>query len=77
MVDDERNCSGLLEARIRNWIKDVKLLIFADGEEAWQELLRTDPDLLITDMERSTTMDGWQMLQLLADRKVTVSTQFS
>src|SRR5260370_35836552 len=54
---------------IRDWRKDITLRAFRDGATAWQELLRADPDLLITDMMRPG-MAGCDMLPLLALRKV-------
>jgi CheY-like chemotaxis protein len=69
LVEDENWVLEMLEILIRDWFKNPTLLSFQDGETAWQELLRTDPDLLITDMNRNG-MTGWEMLPLLAQRKV-------
>ena len=69
MVDDEPLLLELAEVVTRAWSKEVTLLCFQDGATAWEELLRADPDLLITDMNRDG-MSGWKMLPLLAAKKV-------
>lgn len=42
---------------------------FTDGDEAWAELTKVDPDILITDIVHPG-LDGWEMLKLLAVEKV-------
>jgi CheY-like chemotaxis protein len=68
-VDDDDVILEMVGSLIRDWLKNLTLLSYQDGETAWQELLRTDPDLLITDVVRSG-MTGCEMLPLLAQRKV-------
>jgi CheY-like chemotaxis protein len=46
------------------------VLKFAEGEPAWLEILRTTPDFLITDLERQSKMNGWEMIPLLAERNI-------
>ncbi len=70
VVDDEPVILEIIENLIRSWFEDAAVLLFQDGQAAWGELLRTDPDLLITDLKRSGEMDGWRMIPLLAERKV-------
>lgn len=68
----------LVEALVRDWCKDVMLLKFQNRDDAWQELLRTDPDLLITDVHNGNVpgrteyfgISGFEMLTRLAKRKV-------
>lgn len=43
---------------------------FADGDDAWAELTKVDPDILIMDIVHPG-LDGWEMLKLLAAEKVT------
>jgi CheY-like chemotaxis protein len=50
VVDDEEFNLDLVETLVRGWNKEVTLLKFRNRDEAWQELLNGDPDLLITDM---------------------------
>ena len=67
-----------MELLVRGWRKDVVLLKFQNRDEAWRELLRQDPDLLITDMRNDNVpgrtenfgMSGFKLLKLLAKRKV-------
>jgi CheY-like chemotaxis protein len=70
VVDDEPIILNHLENMIRKCFKDATVLKFNDGDQVWQELLRTEPDLLITDMVRPG-LSGWKMLPLLAAKKVT------
>lgn len=69
LVDDEEWLREMFELAIRNCFKDAVVVSFADGEQAWQELSHTAPDLLITDMNRPG-LNGWKMLPLLATKKV-------
>jgi CheY-like chemotaxis protein len=69
LVDDDDCFLEIVGGLIRDWLKDLTLLSFQDGETAWQELLRTDPDLLITDIAHPG-INGLEMLSLLAERKV-------
>jgi DNA-binding NtrC family response regulator len=69
VVDDEDCLLEMVGVLIRDWRKDITLLAFRDGATAWQELVRADPDLLITDMVRPG-MAGRDMLPLLAKKKV-------
>ena len=68
LVNDDANMLQLLESAICDFYTVLK---FQSGEQAWQQLQREDPDILITDMQRpDDTMDGWAMIPLLADKKV-------
>jgi two-component system, OmpR family, response regulator len=69
LVEDEKMLSELCELLIRELFKDVELLLFEDGDAAWQYLLRSKPDLLITDLYHPG-MDGGTMIRRLADRQV-------
>jgi CheY-like chemotaxis protein len=78
VVDDEEWLWELVETLIRDWFKEVTLLKLRNRDEAWQELLRADPDLLITDMRNDNVprqtenlgMGGFELLRLLAARRV-------
>lgn len=48
-VDDEPFVLEELKRLFQHAPKEVALKTFTDSHEAWQELLRTDTDLLITD----------------------------
>lgn len=69
VVDDVPEVADLYEAIIHFGAEQAIVLKIQDGTEAWQELLRADPDLLIMDISRPR-MDGLTTLQLLAERKV-------
>jgi len=66
LVDDEKYMLQLLEMYLREWFNEVELLQFQNGDEAWRELSRTDPDLLITDW-RHPGLDGGEILRKLAE----------
>jgi TPR repeat protein len=70
VVDDEPMLLELFKVAILQCFKNATVLSFGDGDQAWQELSHADPDLLITDMNR-IGLNGWKMLPLLADRKIT------
>jgi CheY-like chemotaxis protein len=69
IVDDSLPLSDQLGEYIRGCLEDTEVLVFQDGDAAWQELSQTAPGVLITDMQRSG-MSGWEMLPLLAERNV-------
>jgi len=68
LVDDEEYLREMMELAIYACFKEAVVLSFGDGDRAWQELMRTPPDLLITDMVRDG-LNGWKMLQMLAAKK--------
>jgi CheY-like chemotaxis protein len=77
-VDDEAWFGELAEEIIRSTFQEITLLRFQNSGLAYQELLKCEPDLLITDLNNGylpgtgqVSPDGWQMLPLLAQRKVT------
>ena len=71
LLNDYAEPLQLMELLISDWFKDATILKFQSGEQAWQELERQDPDILITDMERrNDSMDGWAMIPLLVEKKV-------
>jgi FixJ family two-component response regulator len=70
MVNDEEGVLRSFEVVIRHWFKDVTMLMFDNGAAALEELLQTDPDLLITD-DRMAVMAGKELCQRLLDRQVT------
>jgi DNA-binding NtrC family response regulator len=69
VVDDDDDWLKLMESFIQVWLKDATVLLFQNGHAAWQELLRADPDLLITDIGRPI-FTAEDMLPLLAKRNV-------
>ena len=81
LVDDEEWYQAMVEPIIRDYFEELTLLKFRNRDEAWLELLKSDPDLLITDMrndnipstselKESLGMSGFELLKLLAVRRV-------
>jgi two-component system response regulator (stage 0 sporulation protein F) len=68
-VDDEDCRLKIVEIIISRNFNGVTVQSFRDAEEAWQELLRTDPDLLITD-DIMPGLTGEDIVRRLEDRKV-------
>ena len=70
MVNDEEGVLRSFEVVIRQWFKDVTMLFFDNGAAALEELVQTDPDLLITD-DRMAVMGGDELCQRLLANQVT------
>jgi DNA-binding NtrC family response regulator len=49
LLEDDPSLCLLFEGIIRDSCQDVDLLAFENGDEAWRELSRSQPDVLITD----------------------------
>ena len=78
LVDDEESTHEMVDLVLRESLTDYTLVKFLNRDEAWQELLRQEPDLLITDMLSTNVpgrteyfgMSGGELLQRLAERRV-------
>jgi mannitol/fructose-specific phosphotransferase system IIA component (Ntr-type)/CheY-like chemotaxis protein len=70
IVNDEEGPLRSFEIIIRHRFKHVTILCFGNGAEALQELMQTDPDLLITD-DIMPGMGGQELCQRLFDRQIT------
>ncbi len=68
LVDDESWLREWLGSLIQAWFPEVRLSSFDEGYDAWNELSREAPDILITDMNRPG-LNGWKMLPMIAERK--------
>jgi mannitol/fructose-specific phosphotransferase system IIA component (Ntr-type)/CheY-like chemotaxis protein len=69
MVNDEPGVLKSFEIIIQRWFKDVVVLCFDNSAAAYDELMRTDPDLLITD-DTMPGMSGHELCQRLFDSRV-------
>jgi response regulator RpfG family c-di-GMP phosphodiesterase len=69
VLDDEPMFFDIYEHFIRKCYKDATVLKFNNGDQVWQELLRAEPDLLITDINH-LGLNGREMLPLLERKKV-------
>ena len=69
VVNDELGPIQSIKIILRKWFnKDTTVVTFDDSEKAWEELLRTDPDLLITD-DIMPALGGMEIVRRLADKK--------
>lgn len=68
-VNDEEVFLELVETIASKHFKGVTVQSFQDAEQAWQELSRTDPDLLITD-DLMGKLNGDEIVRRLAEKKV-------
>jgi CheY-like chemotaxis protein len=69
VVDDSVDVLDLIEHLLLQHFGKVRVLKFLDGEQAWQEVVREEPDLLISDLMRPG-VDGRELLRRLAQRRV-------
>src|ERR1017187_6181866 len=77
-IDDEDWLLEMVGMAIRAKFKNVVIDTFQNGNKAWEELLRADPDLLITDLLNNNVpgrtgsfgMNGYELLPLLAKKDV-------
>jgi DNA-binding response OmpR family regulator len=68
LLEDESLLADLYEMCIRDWFKDVEIVKFTDGDAAWRELLRAEPDMLIMDWNHPG-LNGHEILDQLAAKK--------
>ncbi|MEJ1973539.1 MAG: response regulator [Lacunisphaera sp.] len=82
-VDDEDFMFNIVSKFVREKYQDVIIATFQNGDKAWEDLSREDPDLLITDLLNTNIpgrtqqiarsefgMSGYELLPLLAKKKV-------
>lgn len=69
-VDDEPFALEGLKRMFQHAPKEVALKTFTDSSKAWEDLLKADPDLLITD-DAMPGLRGEAICRRLLERKVT------
>jgi CheY-like chemotaxis protein len=69
LVDDLPDVLNCIEACLQRGFSNVRILKFTDGEEAWAEVVREEPDYLISDLMRPG-VNGYELLRRLAQRGV-------
>ena len=67
ILEDERQLIELFEMSIHDWFKDPEIITFVNGNEAWMELNRQEPDLLIMDCSHPG-LSGIEIMEQLAAR---------
>lgn len=70
VLDDCRTLTGAFSTALKNWYDGIVAVECHTGDEAWEELSRTDPDVLMTDVQQMG-LPVTDMLQLLAAKGVT------
>ena len=70
ILEDDQFLAHCYEMLLQRVSPHVQILSFTDGDKAWGELSKVDPDLFITDVEHPGR-DVWEMLSLLTAEKVT------
>lgn len=65
LLDDEKHMLQLFDLYLREWFKEVDLVPFQNGDAAWEEISRQEPDLLITDWYHPG-LDGGELVRKLA-----------
>lgn len=79
LVDDEEFTHEMVDLVLRESLRRYTLVKFQNRDEAWQELQRQQPDLLITDMLSTNVpgrtehygMSGGELLERLTELRVT------
>ena len=70
ILEDDQFLAQFYEMLIKKVSPHSQILFFTDGDTAWGELTKAEPDLFITDVEHPGT-DAWEMFRMLAAAKVT------
>ena len=70
VVHYEKVIRRICKIALQNQFEGITILEFEDGDEAWRELSRTTPDLLIT-LDVMPGMPGEEIVRRLADKKAT------
>lgn len=65
LLEDDKPLSRLIEHCLHDWFAQAELVTFKSGDEAWQELARSKPDLLILDWKHPG-LTGLELLRRLA-----------
>ena len=68
-MDDEEGPRQTYRILLHRWFKAPMILTFDDGDEAWSELSRTTPDLLISDVMHPG-LSLLEMVTRLAERSI-------
>jgi len=68
LLEDEPLLIKLFEFCIAEWFKETELLKFRNGDDAWQELSRKEPDLLIMDGTHPG-LGGLNIMNRLTEKK--------
>ncbi len=69
LIEDEPVMWEIMEIWLRQWFLNFELLKFEDGDQAWAEIARETPDLLIMDWEHPG-MHGREIFAQLVEQKV-------
>ena len=70
VLEDDEFLAQFYEMLVKRVLPQAHILFFNNGDKAWEELTKVDPDLFITDVEHFG-MDAWEMARMLAAAKVT------
>lgn len=67
ILEDERQLIDLFEMSIQDWFQEPEIASFVNGNAAWEELNRKEPDLLIMDCSHPG-LSGIEIMEQLASR---------
>lgn len=68
LLEDEPLLVKLFEFCLQEWFKELELLKFTNGDEVWQQVSGTKPDLLIMDWTHPG-MEGEVIMERFAEKK--------
>lgn len=68
LLEDEPLLVKLFEFSLAEWFKEMELMKFRNGDDAWQQLSQADPDLLIMDWTHPG-LEGEVIMKRLVEKK--------
>jgi CheY-like chemotaxis protein len=68
LLEDSQILAEIMKLFILGWFRSPKVIIHGNGDLAWADLVRQDPDLLITD-RKHPGLDGDELVRRLAARQ--------
>lgn len=69
VLENSQVFSDLLKSCILSWFRHAEVIAFENGDAAWQEIIRQEPDLLMTDRIHAG-ISGEVLLEKLTERQV-------
>lgn len=69
ILDDEKVLWDIMEFWIQQWFKDYELITLDNGDDAWKELERAEPDFYMMDWDHPG-MHGREIFSRLIEKRV-------
>ena len=69
ILDDEKVLWEIMDYWIKHWFKEYELITFENGDDAWRELERAEPDFYLMDWDHPG-MHGREIFSRLVQKQV-------